>query len=72
MQFIAIFEFIEFGHHTHFPELQIQAADRLVKEALKNVPEEGSTEQLRQKLKVFYNPQVYVKTEIKGILQSSS
>ena len=22
---------------------------------------------LRQKLKVFYNPQVYVKTEIKGI-----
>ena len=27
---------------------------------------------LRQKLKVFYNPQVYVKTEIKGILQSSS
>ena len=27
---------------------------------------------LRQKFKVFYNPEVYVKTEIKGILQSSS
>ena len=27
---------------------------------------------LRLKLKVFYNPEVYDKTEIKGILQSSS
>ena len=41
---------------THCPKfnLQIQAADRLVKEALKNIPEEGSTEQMRQKLKVSY------------------
>ncbi|XP_023342913.1 uncharacterized protein LOC111712510 [Eurytemora carolleeae] len=39
---------------------KIQAADRLVKEALKNIPEEGSTEQTRRKLKNMSSAQTFV------------